>query len=66
MKTLHPDGKTAFYMQAGTQFMVCMDATEPGWITFGYLGGNQQLLISADEWPSFVALVLEVDKEIEK
>lgn len=61
MQVMRPDGRTLVFMQDGTQFMADMEIAGPGWVTFDYLGGEQKLLVDADEWPAFLAMVLEID-----
>lgn len=65
MRVIHPNGRSLLFMQDGTQFMADMELPE-GWVTFGYLGGSQSLLVDVDEWPAFVEMVLEIDVEKNK
>lgn len=63
MNIKHPSGKSIFIMNEACQFMAEIDiAQEHKWVTFGYIGGNQALLVDETEWDGFVAMVREVDE----
>ena len=48
MQVMHPDGRTLVFMQECTLFMADLELTGPGWVTFGYLGGEQKLIVDVD------------------
>ncbi len=63
-KVMHPDGRSMLFMHPDTQFMAYLEVNGPGWATFGHIGSDKGLLVDADEWAAFVALVNAVDDEV--
>ena len=61
MKVMHPDGMTAVFMQAGLMLIADLEIVGPGWVSIGAIGSGRGLFLEADEWPSFVELVKEID-----
>lgn len=66
MRVTHPDGNTDLFMADGTRFLAELEVNGPGWVTIGYIGPDQGLLIDHDEWDAFIALVGEINEQVLK
>jgi hypothetical protein len=64
MNVMHPDGRTKIFMRDGTPLMADLEVIGPGWVTIGYLGGDNKLLIDHDEWGAFFSMMCEIDSVI--
>lgn len=61
MNIIHPDERTMIFMQTSTNLLAEMELIGPGWVSFGFIGGDQRLLVDVDEWPAFFKMVNEID-----
>jgi hypothetical protein len=67
MKFPHPEGTATIIAIAGTQLLGEVTRyieTTGNWITIGYIGSSDKIMIECDEWPAFKALVAEIDEAL--
>jgi hypothetical protein len=67
MKFIHPDNTHTFIAVPGTQLLGELTQyiyTTGNWVTIGYIGSSDKVMIEADEWEAFKNLINEIDKEI--
>lgn len=63
MKITRPNNKSVLVVNGDIELIACIDTDpHPGWVTIGYVGGKDGILIDDSEWPAFVALVAEIDE----
>lgn len=63
MNIKHPNGENTIVMVENLGLLADIEIGKdyPGWVTIGYVGSNNGLIVDNDEWESFVNLVGEID-----
>lgn len=66
MKFTHPDGTHDIIAVAGTQLLAEVSRSGSGavWLTIGYVGHPDKIMIEHDEWEALKTLVAEIDEAL--
>ena len=68
MRLIHPDDTLHILAVPGTLLLgevtLPMTQLDSRWITIGYIGHPDKIMIDSGEWEAFKNLINEIDKEI--